>query len=206
MGAPPKDLRRRVNEIGPLMDKLGLSEHELAVLVGTTYTNVNRHKLGRAIPDLDHAFAYSKALGVSIEGIFFPRGCAEWAGGGTDGKECPIARRVRTTSGEISDLCGACGRPCREHGRIQGEAPHPNDWRRKMAQDEIALVCAIAKQPASRGRVTNAIRELKMTNKRAFAILGAWTDWGWYEPGRTVLSGDMTAKGITAARLMVRGK
>ncbi len=78
MGAKPKDIRRRLNRMAELMEKHGWTDHSLGEVVGTAYQLVNRHKLGRSIPNLDLAYKYAKALGTTIEEIWFPKGEAEW--------------------------------------------------------------------------------------------------------------------------------
>lgn len=202
MGAKPQDLRRRVNELGAMMDARGLTDHALAEIVGTTYQNVNRHKLGRAIPSLDLAYAYARALDASVESVFFPRGYPEWTG---TPRPCPIARKTRTVSHPpTTTICSRCGVPTDDHDRVATYAPHPNDWRRKLAEDERALMKAIV-ATRSRDRVAMAIKRLNMPKKRAFAILGAWTDWGWYEPSPTLLFGDLTEKGEGAVKLLDTG-
>jgi DNA-binding XRE family transcriptional regulator len=232
MGAPQKNFRRRVNTMEEMMRKHHQTDHSLSELAGTTYQNVNRHKLGRAIPSLDLAYAYAVHLKTTVEDLFFPGGGFSWAGDSDapSAAPCTVGRHVANTRStatvqprvivtplyrpqvpprdntppSITDPCSKCGASLSTgHDRATRPAPHPNDWRRKLQEDEIALLLRIFETPQSnKSRVADSIRDLQMTKKRAFSILGAWADWGWYDPGSSIISGSLTQKGIETARSM----
>lgn len=181
------------------MDAKGLTDHDLSKLVGTTFQNVNRHKLGRSIPSLDHAFAYARALGTTVEDLFFPGGAASWDD--VEAPPCVLASRVVTSGAGACSKCGRSLLDAAAHPRVTVDLPHPNDWRRKLAEDESRLLAEVAD---GRLDVASAIQKLGMSHKRAFSILGAWTDWKWYEPAKTMLTGSMTKHGLEAAMMHKR--